>query len=164
MANALFFNDKTMHKIYEDEGSFNFIYQIPQIVLSSIISAIINVFIKYLSLSEKDILEIKRERNEEYLKIILNKKLKVIKIKFAMFFIIAFLLLIFFMYYITCFCGVFINTQLHLIKDSLISFGLSLIYPFLIYIIPSSFRICALKTKKKDKKCLYKFSRLLQLL
>ena len=27
--NALFFNDSTMHKIYEDEGSFNFLYQIP---------------------------------------------------------------------------------------------------------------------------------------
>ena len=29
--NALFFNDDTMHKIYKDEGKFNFIYQIPQI-------------------------------------------------------------------------------------------------------------------------------------
>ena len=27
--NALFFNDNTMHKIYEDKGEFNFIYQIP---------------------------------------------------------------------------------------------------------------------------------------
>ena len=29
--NALFFSDSTMHKIYIDKGSFNFIYQIPQI-------------------------------------------------------------------------------------------------------------------------------------
>ena len=27
--NTLFFNDNTMHQIYEDEGSFNFIYQLP---------------------------------------------------------------------------------------------------------------------------------------
>jgi len=27
--NALFFNDDTLHKIYLDEGKFNFIYQIP---------------------------------------------------------------------------------------------------------------------------------------
>ena len=34
--NALFFNDNTMHKIYEDQGSFNFIYQLPQIIYSSL--------------------------------------------------------------------------------------------------------------------------------
>ena len=27
--NALFFNDKTIHKIYLDEGNYNFVYQIP---------------------------------------------------------------------------------------------------------------------------------------
>ena len=27
--NAPFFNDKVIHKIYEDEGSFNFVYQLP---------------------------------------------------------------------------------------------------------------------------------------
>ena len=31
--NALFFNDNTMHKIYEDQGSFNFIYQLPKLYI-----------------------------------------------------------------------------------------------------------------------------------
>ena len=57
--NALFFNDITMHKIYEDKGKFNFIYQIPQILYSSIISSKINMIITSLSLSEKNILSIK---------------------------------------------------------------------------------------------------------
>ena len=30
--NALFFNDENLHKIYLDEGEFNFIYQLPQII------------------------------------------------------------------------------------------------------------------------------------
>ena len=30
--NALFFTDDTMHKIYQDKGQFNFLYQIPQIL------------------------------------------------------------------------------------------------------------------------------------
>ena len=30
--NALFFTDDTMHKIYQDKGKFNFLYQIPQIL------------------------------------------------------------------------------------------------------------------------------------
>ena len=40
--NALFFNDNTMHQIYEDEGSFNFIYQLPQIAYSTLISFFID--------------------------------------------------------------------------------------------------------------------------
>ena len=35
--NALFFNDNTMHKLYEDEGKFNFIYQLRLIICSSLI-------------------------------------------------------------------------------------------------------------------------------
>ena len=40
--NCLFFNDTLMHKIYEDEGIFDFVYQIPQIFYSTAISAVIN--------------------------------------------------------------------------------------------------------------------------
>ena len=34
--NALFFNDDIMHKIYQDKGKYNFFYQIPQILYSSL--------------------------------------------------------------------------------------------------------------------------------
>ena len=162
VVNALFFNDNTIHQIYEDEGSFNFIYQIPKIIYSSLISGFINIIIKYLSLSEKNIIEIKNQKSKEALS---NKKkeiFRILKIKFALFFIISFLLLLFFMYYIICFCGVYINTQIHLIKDTIISFGLSLIYPFGIYLIPGIFRIPALKAKKRDKIYMYKFSQFIQ--
>ena len=50
--NALFFTDDTIHKIYEDEGIFNFIYHFPQIIYSTIISAVINIIVKKLSLTE----------------------------------------------------------------------------------------------------------------
>ena len=46
--NVLFFNDSTMHKIYKDAGSYDFIYQIPQIIYSSIISNIINILFRLL--------------------------------------------------------------------------------------------------------------------
>ena len=54
------------------------------------------------------------------------------------------------------------NTQIHLIKDSVIGFGLSLIYPFGIYLIPGIFRIPALRAQKKDKEYMYKFSKITQ--
>ena len=56
--NALFFNNSTMHNIYEAKGSYNFIYQTPIILYSTIISAIINYLIKLLSLSEKNIINL----------------------------------------------------------------------------------------------------------
>ena len=63
--NALFFTDSTMHKIYEDKGTFNLIYQIPQIFYSSIISSIINTIVKTLSFSEKNIIILKKEKEKK---------------------------------------------------------------------------------------------------
>ena len=160
--NALFFNDGTMHKIYLDEGTFNFIYQIPQIIYSAMISAVINIIIKFLSLSQKSIIEMKQEKN--ILQYIDQKKklIKIMKIKFTFFFIITIFILLFFAYYITCFCGIYINTQIYLIKDTAISFSSSLLIPFIKYLIPGIFRFWALNDKKKNKECLYKFSLLIQ--
>jgi len=120
--NALFFNDSTMHKIYEDEGSFNFIYQIPNILYSAIISTFISTLIKFFSLTENNILPIKSAQkniNEMKLKI-----LKFLVIKFIIFFLFDFIFLLSFWYYLSSFCSVYKNTQTHLITDTLVSFGL----------------------------------------
>ena len=154
--NTLFFNDTTMHKIYIDKGNYNFVYQIPQIIYASLISGTINALIKFLGLSEKNILEFKNNKTFTDTD---SKKLKItLKIKFILFYIISFILLIFFSFYISCFCSVYINTQIHLIKDTFISFGLSLIYPFGFAIIPGIFRISSLKDRNKNKSYYYKFS------
>ena len=90
--------------------------------------------------------------------------IKSIRIKYVFFFILSYLFLGLFWYYISCFCAVYRNTQIHLIKDSVISFGLYLIYPFFLCLIPGIFRIPALKPGKNDMKCLYKFSKIAQLI
>ena len=61
--NAFFFTDSTMHSIYIDEN--NFLYRLPHIIYSSIITIIINNLIKYISLSEKSILELKNSKDYE---------------------------------------------------------------------------------------------------
>ena len=153
-----------MHGIYVDEGDYNFIYQIPQILYSTIISSINNAIITFLSLSEKKILEIKKakEKNNENIKLIVNKITKCLIIKFILFFFFNFLFLIAFWYYLGCFCAVYPNTQIYLIKDTLLSFLLSLLYPFVLCLLPGIFRIPALNAKKKDKECMYKFSKIIQ--
>ena len=156
--NALFFSDKTMHKIYEEKGTFNFIYQLSQILYSSIISNILIILIKKLALSEDDILVFKgiKEKKDLKIKMIsLNKKLK---IKFLLYFIVNSIFLIFFWYYLSMFCAIYVNTQIHLIKDTIISFALSLIYPLGLYFIPILLRIYALSEPKKNRIYLYKVS------
>ena len=163
LVNALFFDDKTMHKIYSTGGSYDFIYQIPKIIYSSLISTIINSLLKSLSLSELNILELKKENNINQLD---DKALKVEKClcyKFMIFFRLSFVLLLFCWYYLSCFCVVYKNTQILLIKDSIIGFNLCLLYPLVLYLIPGIFRIPSLKNPKKNNKALYNFSKFLQI-
>ena len=156
--NALFFTDDTMHKIYQDKGEFNFLYQIPQIIYSTIISKFIDALIKNFSFTQENIVRLKQKRKIKKFKHERNKFLLGLKIKFILFFVLTFLFLMFCWYYITCFCGIYINTQTHLFKDSFISILTSLLIPFVLYLIPGIFRIAALKDKKPRHKYLYKFS------
>ena len=161
--NVLFFRTDVIDKIYEDKGKYNFSYQIPQILYSALISKFIDSLIKYLALSQDTFVEFKKEKkkqncdNNYIIKIVLN-----LKIKFICFFSIAFMIIVFFWYYLTCFCGVYENTQKHFIIDSIISLIISLLIPFITYLIPGIFRILALRAENYNKELLYKLSSLLE--
>ena len=95
--NALFFNDKSMHKIYTNNGSFSLESQIAQIIYSSLISFVLNKPLKLLALSNSSIINFKQSKKNDKEKIMnLNKTLK---IKFIIYFIAGFIFLLFFWYY-----------------------------------------------------------------
>ena len=149
--NGFFFSDDTMNKLYENYGEYDFVYQIPQLLYSLFLSGIINTMLKKLSLTEKEFFAIKHETKIRDIKEKAIEARKKVKIKLALFFIISFLHLLFFWYFICCFCAVYVNTQLILIQDTLISFAFSMIYPFGLYLLPGIFRISALRAKKNKK-------------
>ena len=162
VVDALFYNDKTIHNIYEAKGEYNLIEQIPIIAYSTLIPMILNMPLNLLALSGDAIINFKRNtskadlmKKEEALK-------SKLKIKFILFFIISFIFLLLFWYYISIFCVIYKNTQMHLLKDTLLSLGLSLLIPFAIYLLPGFFRIPSLSNHKNKRECLYKFSKLLQ--
>ena len=165
--NALFFNDETMHKIYQEKGNFQFLYQLPQIIYSSLISIFFNYLFQLLALSEDAILEFKNDKNVYNMD---ERKIKLFHklcIKFILYFIISIISILIFWYYISMFCVIYENTQMHLLKDTLISFGFSLLYPFGIYIFPGMFRIPSLLKGKNgikngSGKYLFGFSKFLQ--
>ena len=162
--NALFFTDETMNNIYEDNGVFNFIFQIPQILYSSFISSVINIILQKLSISEGQILDMKKEKNKEKAKNMANNIRKNLKLKLIIFLVLSSTLILVFWYFISCFCCVYKNTQLILIQDTLISFFASMIYPFIFKLFPGMFRIPALRAKNRDEKCKYKIGKILNLI
>ena len=163
--NALFFNNETMHKIYINKGSYDLEYQIPLTIYSSLISIGLNTILKLLALSNDSIISFKQDKKIEGLGERFDQLQVKLKIKFIIFFIISFIFLFFFWYYSSVFGVIYKNTQFHLLKDSLISFCLSLIYPFGICLLPGFARIPSLSNSKENKRTyLYNFSKILQIL
>ena len=161
--NALFFNDSNMHQIFQDQGTYNFKYQFPFIIASSFFSIVIlRLMLVGLVLTDKSIVEIKNQNDYNKAKALKKKKLKNMIIKLGIFFGLNLLLLVLFWYYLTCWNAIYENTKIYLIKNAFISFGISLIYPFIINIFPALLRMSALKNKKKEY--LYKVSKIIQLL
>ena len=159
--NALFFDDETVEQIFIDSGKFNILYQIPQIIYSSVISFFFCIIIDILALCEESILELKNEKVSKDTMNHAKKVFIILQIKFLYFFILSFIFLLMFWYYITCFCAVYKNTQYHLVKDTLIGFATSLLSPFITKLIPGIFRIHGIKRKNI---ILFKFSKVLEMI
>ena len=116
----------------------------------------------YLALSNDDIINFKQDTSKINIRQKVKKLKKILVIKFTLYYIISFLFLLFFWYYVSMFCVIYKNTQMHLLKDTLMSIGLSLIFPFFIYLLPGIFRLPSLSTYNKKRECLYNFSKVLQ--
>ena len=165
--NVVFFFDDTMSKIYLDYGKYNFIAQIPQAIYSTIVSEVLDVLLRYLCLTEKDMYRLKKleqQKKKKYINKDIFKILRCIKIKLFAYFVITHILLFFYWYFVSAFCAVYKNTQKFLFKDSFISLLLSLLYPFGLYIFPTSLRILSLRDSKKRLEIIYKVSDIIPLI
>ena len=147
--NTLFFNDKTMTNIYKNKGKYQFLYSIPKTIFSSICCILINLLLKCISLSNKHIIRLSNEKDPKKEEILLKKLINCFKIKLIIFFILIILFSSVFWYYVTAFCAVYINTKIHLIKNTLISFSESMLYPFGICLITTTLRKISLRYKIK---------------
>ena len=167
--NGFFFTKIILHDILISKGVRPIVDQVPQIIYSSAISSIVNMILRNLSLIEQTLIDIKKNSNMNFNK---NKRITeqykkeifgTIKCRFFAFFSISYILLFFFWYFISCFCAVYINTQIMLIKYTCISYFLSMLYTFCLCLIPGIFRISALRAPNKDKKAFYRLSNLIAL-
>ena len=156
--NTLFFTDDSIHKLYENYGKYNFLYNLPKTLYSVVLTSFITFWFELLSLSQ-DVMS--KFKEKEYIKDIIcekKKRIKYLRTKNIIYFFILLILLLFFWYYLSCFCAVYYNTQIALMKDILISFANGFIYPFILTFIPTIIRIPSLRKKNS---CLYRFSRII---
>ena len=159
--NTFFFNDSTIHQIYEDGGEYNLSYFMPKILISFIISYFIISLIRYFSLSERFLTELRNEDNLTKEDGIVQNTKRCLIIKYIIFYVLSFIFLIFFWFYLSSFCAIFQNTQIYVIKNTFISFGISFLFPFIYELFPCILRIYSLKN---NNECIYKFSKIIQLL
>ena len=157
--NVFFFSDSSMHKIYLNYGKYDFVQQIPQIIYSTIVSQILEVFLCYLSITDSLIYEIKDLPYDSKSRQKIRDTFTCIKRKLVIYFVFTFLFFLVYWYIVAVFCAVYENTQITFIKDSLFSSLFGFIYPFVLYLFPSVFRKLALNCKNNT--CLYKFSGIL---
>ena len=147
--NVFFFSDESMHNIYISGGEYNFIGQLAQIIYSTIVSQLLQIFINYLTMTDIQYYQIKellKEKNINQKQVLLV--IKCVKNKIIIFYAFTFLLFMFFWYLISAFCAVYVNTQRIFITDSITSFILGLLYPFILYLFPAGLRILSLRKKK----------------
>ena len=99
--NVFFFSDDTMHKMYLDYGKYNFIQHIPQFAYSTLVSQMIQVFLCFLSMTDKHFYEIKSLDYDSRFKVF--EIIKCVKIKLTVYFIFTFIMFGFYWYAISCF-------------------------------------------------------------
>ena len=164
--NCLFFVHESMHRKYTIGEDFTFVQKIPQLVFTIIVSNIMEVVLCFLSITDVHYYEIKQFSNyKDNFKKVTNI-FECIKRKLVTFFIFTFLLFLFYWYLISAFCAVYINTQKIFLKDSAMSFLISLIEPFIIYGLSTILRFISLaKCCKKNSFCqfIYKLSSIIPL-
>ena len=162
--NGFLFSDSSMNKIYSQEEGNNIIaYQLPHIIYSAIFSIfLVRIFVRNFALNDKDAIEVKRQMSKDFAINMQKNRLRCIKIKFAIFFVINFLFLGFSFYFLTSFNAVYKSSQTLLLETTIISFAFTLCLPFVINIIPAMFRSCSLQSQSSG--ITYKLSQIFQYL
>ena len=155
---ALFFNDNIMREIYNYKGNTNAAIHIPNIVLSSLCCIIMNIIVRFVSLNERDIAKINCEKNQEDKKTLIDKLIKIMKIKLYILFTVSAILIGLCWYYVTAFCAVFKNSQGHYFVNLLVAFIVCNIWPCITSLIPPIFRK---KGLNGGSECMYTFSQII---
>ena len=158
--NSIFITRAIIHKIYLSGKIYNIGLFIPYIFISFFICYILDRIIRCASLSYDNIYSVYKEKLYLNAKIRANIVRKILLVKYICFYVIGFISVLFFGYYLSVFGAVYQNTQYILIKNTIISYIISLVFPFFINIITSILRRYSLKEATRQN--IYNLSKYFQ--
>ena len=155
--NCLFYDDEDISHTFYIKGDFDFLFNLPQTIYSSIINLVLSFITQILTSIKNKLLFIIFEL-EEKTKAKIDKMYKRMRIKVKIYFIIVIIISAIFWYYIAAFCAVYPNSQKQFFIDTVISFVFEIITPFGFALLITYIKYHALQKKSK---CLYKIADLL---
>ena len=156
---ALFFNDSIMRAIYIYKGNTDAAVHVPNIVLSSICTLIMSFIVRFVILSERDIVAITREKRNDERNTLAKQTEICLKIKIIILFVISGLLILLCWYYVAAFCAVFKNSQANYLINVLACFIVCNLWPCVTSFIPAFLRKKALDDGASET--LYKVSQII---
>ena len=154
---ALFFNDNIMRSLYIYKGNTDAAVHVPNIILSSLCSLIASLIVRFVCLSERDISKVITLGNENERQKLVDKMKKRAAIKIYALFICSIVLTILCWYYVSAFCAIFKNSQIHYLINVLVAFIVCNIWPCVTTLIAPAMRKYAFKN---DSSCMYKASQI----
>ena len=149
----MFYTDEYISDAYHNEGVLDFFTGLPKSIYSFIATLITTNLLKMLSNSKNELkkLIIEKGYNNNY-RVLINIKLKKLRIKLIIYFILVFLLGAFFSYYVASFCSVYRNSQKYWFYGCIESFAMDSAISFVSCILLALLRYISIKKKIK---CLY---------
>jgi hypothetical protein len=159
--NALLYSEEHISETFNNKTAKSdlialFTDEITRIVYVSMISIVIDYMIDCLFSGKKRILTvIKREEDEEKMKKECMDTIKCMKVKNIIFLIVNFVIMGFFWYYVNAFCNCYKNTVTSWIVSCFVTWGVLLVFPFVVCLLVTVLRFVGLKCKIE---ILYKLS------
>jgi hypothetical protein len=162
--NTAFIDDNILHDLYLLQGKISIFHFINIIIYTTIISTTIKNILLLIIFTESNIISI-REDYEYNINEKVRQVLAIIRVKCCLFFVLMILTLSFLWIYLSCFFSIFRNTQIFVLKNTLISFGISSVIPIILGIFPCIMRCFALiNREKQDRVGIYHLSKILQII
>ena len=159
--NILFFTNKDIKLTYiksmDDISAFW--DNIANSVYSSILSSTFLILLKLICLTHNSVRTLRKIKDVRKAKEKSKCVFRCIKFRIFIYYFLSFIFILIFGYYVLSFCAIFENTQNVIIQSTFTSWAMSLIYPFIIFLVASFIRSLAFCCKSK---CLYLVKQLLQ--
>ena len=124
--NTLFIDEATFHDLFLLQGKVDILYNIEILGYIAIISYAIKNILSLILFTESNVVSVRNEDEEFINKQKIVSMLTTVTIKTHLFFALIMGSLVIIWVYIACFFTIFINTQMFVLRNTGISFGISM--------------------------------------